>query len=145
MSGNHSPDFTRILAIDYGKKRIGTALCDPLKIFSYPFKTVMNDNSTLNELKKIISGQDISLIVLGIPPDVNNPRSIRNDILKFKEKIEISFKLEVILWDESLTSYIAQEKILQSVTKKLKRRDKGLVDNNSAAIILQEYLDTMKK
>lgn len=145
MSVNVSQDYSRVLAIDFGEKRIGTALCDPLKIFSYPFKTLVNDNSVIDEIKKIIIEKEISLIVLGIPSDVDNPNSIRNNILKFKAKIQNTFKLAVILWDESFTSYIAQEKVLQSVSKKSKRRDKGLVDNNSAAIILQEYLNSVKK
>jgi len=62
-------------------------------------------------------------------------------ISNFKKEIERRFNLEVITWDEEYTSVIAQKRIIESVTKKKKRRDKGLIDRNSAAVILQEYLD----
>lgn len=145
MSESQPTEYKRILAIDYGEKRIGTALSDPLKIFSYPFKTLLNDDSIWDELRKLILEQNVFSIVLGIPSDEGNPSSIRNKILKFKLDLENNFKLEVKLWDETFTSVIAFEKVLESVNKKSKRRDKGLIDNNSAAIILQEFLEKLKK
>ena len=135
---------TRILAIDFGLKRVGLALSDPLKIFAYPYKTLINDNSFLIELKKIFKDQNIIKIILGIPDgDYKSTNEIKNRILLLKKQIE-KLNLEVILWDEGFTSIIAEERILQSVTKKTKRQDKGLLDQHSAAIILQEYLDKGK-
>lgn len=67
-----------------------------------------------------------------------------SEVLKFKKQLENKFKIEVILRDERYTSSIAQEIILSSVTKKSKRRDKGLVDRSAAAVILQNYLDEKK-
>jgi putative Holliday junction resolvase len=136
---------SRILSIDFGLKRIGLALSDPLKIFAYPYKTLKNDSSFFNELKKIIKGQSIIKVIIGFPDADNiSTKEVRNKILSLKEQIE-KLDIEVIPWDESFTSIIAGERILQSVTKKTKRRDKGLLDRHSAAIILQEYLDKMKK
>ncbi len=135
-------EINRILAIDYGAKRIGLALSDPMLTFAYAFKTLNNDSNLFKNLKLIISEKNIVKIILGLPyQDDGNLSSNANDILKFKLKLETDFKIEVILRDESYTSEIAKSLILQSVTKKSKRRDKGLVDRNSAAIILQEYLD----
>ena len=135
---------TRILSIDYGIKRVGLALSDPLRIFAYPYKTIKNDNSFFNELKRIFKEQNIIKIVLGIPDgDNKSTTEIKNRILLLKKQIE-KLNLEVILWDEGFTSIIAEERILQSVTKKTKRQDKGLLDQHSAAIILQEYLDKGK-
>ncbi len=134
----------RILSIDYGFKRVGLALSDPLKIFAYPFKTINNDNNFFNELRKIITGQNVVKIIMGMPDAENiSTKEVRNKILLLKEKIE-KLNIEVILWDESFTSVIAGERILQSVTKKTKRREKGLLDQHAAAIILQEYLDKLK-
>ena len=136
---------TRILSIDYGLKRVGIALSDPLKIFAYPFKTIKNDNNFFNELVKLIKEQNVLKVILGFPDADNmSTKEVRKKILSLKEKIE-KLNIEVILWDESFTSVIAGERVLESVTKKTKRRDKGLLDQHSAAIILQEYLESNVK
>jgi putative holliday junction resolvase len=139
-----SPE-TRILSIDYGLKRVGLALCDPLKIFAYPYKTLKNDKGFFNELTKLIKEQNVIKVILGFPDTDNiSAKEVRNKIISLKGQIE-KLNIEVILWDESFTSIIAGERVLQSVTKKTKRRDKGLLDQHSAAIILQEYLDSKVK
>lgn len=130
----------RILSIDYGKKRIGLALSDPLFTFAYSFKTLINDKNLWKNIGEIINEKNVVKVILGLPNEEKN-KSLATIISKFKKKIEIRFKLEVITWDEEYTSVIAQERIIESVTKKKTRRDKGLIDRNSAAVILQEYLD----
>lgn len=136
-----SEKLSRILAIDYGAKRIGLALCDPLKTFAYPFLTLSNDNSFFEELKKIVREQEVEKIILGNPLREDGQVSkMSGQIMKFKIKLEQLFTLEVILVDESYSSSLAQERILVTVPKKSKRREKGLIDRNAAAIILQEYL-----
>ncbi|MFA6598254.1 MAG: Holliday junction resolvase RuvX [Ignavibacteriaceae bacterium] len=133
--------LSRILAIDYGAKRIGLALCDPLKTFAYPYLTLSNDHTFIEELKKIIREQEVEKIILGNPLREDGQVSrMLEPIMKFKTKLEQLFSLEVILVDESYSSSLAQERILVTVPKKSKRREKGLVDRNAAAIILQEYL-----
>ncbi len=135
-------EFTRFLAIDYGEKRIGLALSDPTLTFAYAYQTFNNDSKLFKNLMQLISEKNVRKIILGLPyQDDGNLSSNAKVIIAFKEKLEKHFKLEVILKDESYTSEIAKFQIIQSVTKKSKRRDKGLVDRNSAAIILQEYLD----
>ncbi len=135
---------TRILGIDFGLKRIGLALSDPLRIFAYPFKTLVNDKIFWNEFRKIMEEKNIETIVLGYPLKENGNKSeIAGEIEKFSDELKKKFGIRIILWDEIYTSVIAQEKILESVTKKSKRRNKGLLDQNSAAIILQEYLNTL--
>ncbi len=132
----------RILAIDFGLKRIGLALSDPLLTFSYPFKTIFNDNSLWQNLKSIIEEKKVKKIILGFPLKNNDEKThVTNSVLEFKKKLENKFSLEIILWDESFTSEMAKQIIIKTVTKKSKRRDKGLIDQNSAAIILQEYLN----
>lgn len=137
---------TRIMGLDYGKKRIGVALSDPLKTFAYSYLTINNDVKKFYELEKIIREKKIVKVILGIPNESKiSSTSIVEEVKKFKLGFESKFKLEVILWDESYTSVIAGQKILQSVTKKKKRQDKSLLDMNSAAVILQEYLDTASR
>lgn len=132
----------RILAIDFGLKRIGLALSDPLAIFAYPFKTILNDKKLWDELTQIIHEQSIKKIILGLPKkESGGTTSITNEVLKFKKLLEEKFNLEIILRDERYSSLIAKELILESVTKKSKRKEKGLIDKNAAAVILQDYLD----
>lgn len=131
---------TRVLGIDYGEKRIGLALSDPLFTFAYSFETINNNKNLWKVLKEIITNKKIVRVILGMPNSKRN-KDLVEKITNFKNEIEQKFKLEVITWDEEYTSVIAQERIIQSVSKKKKRRDKGLLDRNSAAIILQEYLD----
>jgi putative holliday junction resolvase len=136
----------RILGIDFGLKRIGLALTDPLLTFSYPYTTILNDNSLWDNLKSIIAEKKVSKIILGFPPKNNrSDEDITKYVLEFKNKLSTKFGLEVILWDESYTSEMAKQIIVKSVVKKSKRKDKGLIDQNSAAIILQEYLDGEKE
>ena len=139
-------DETRIMGIDFGRKRIGISLSDPLKTFAYSYKTIKNDNEKFFELEKIIREKEIIKIILGIPNEFKiSPTSIVESVKEFKSDLEAKFKLEVILWDETYTSVIAEQKILQSVSSKKKRQDKSLVDMNSASIILQEYLDSVRR
>lgn len=133
---------TRIMGLDYGKVRIGVALSDPLKTFSYAFKALSNTKSLINDLEKIVKEKSVIKIILGIPSEnKNKATSIIEEVLKFKSLLEEKLKIEVILWDETFTSVIAANKILESVSQKKKRRDKSLVDMNAASVILQEYLD----
>ncbi len=138
-------EFKRIMAIDFGLKRIGIALTDPLKIFAYSFKTIYNDSKTFDEIGKIINDQDVEKIILGLPlKESGADSSITKDVIKFKDTIEKKFLLEVLLRDERYSSSIAMEQILQSVSKKSKRKEKSLVDKGAAAVILQGYLDEIK-
>lgn len=135
-------DNNRIMAIDYGLKRVGIALSDPLKKFAYPYKTLDNDKNLLINLVKIINEMDVSLIVLGIPNDEKvNINSLAIKINQFKSELLDKIKIEIIFWDESFSSKIAQQKILESVSKKKARRNKSLLDMHSAAVILSEYLE----
>jgi putative Holliday junction resolvase len=131
------------MGIDYGERRIGIALSDPLLIFAYPFITLQNDLSFLKNLSKIIFEKNIDKVILGLPSsNYKSSAELSKKVQKLKQEIETNFKIEVILWDEEFSSEIAKQKVIESVTKKSKRRNKDLLDKHSAAIILQEYLDT---
>jgi len=136
----------RVLAIDYGSKRIGLALSDPLLIFSYSYKTILNDDKLWQNLDQVIKEKEIVKIILGMPYQENgNLSSNAPMILKFKEALSKRYSLDVIEWDESQTSERAKEIIIRNVAGKKKRRDKGLIDRGSASIMLQEYLDSLIK
>jgi putative holliday junction resolvase len=136
----------RILALDFGSKRIGLALSDPLLIFAYAYKTILNDDKLWYNLDQVIKEKEVVKIILGIPYQENgNLSSNAPVILKFKDALTKRYSLEIIEWDESQTSERAREIIIQTVPGKKKRKDKGLVDRGSASIMLQEYLDSLIK
>ena len=133
------------MGIDYGEKRIGIAICDPLLTFAYPYTTLQNNSTFFNSLSDIIKEKNIIKAVLGLPSSrFKSSLELSKMVMKLKEEIEVKLKIEVVLWDEEFSSAIAKEKILESVTKKSKRKNKDLLDKHSAAIILQEYLDSKK-
>ena len=136
---------SRVMGIDFGRRRIGIALSDSLKMFAYAHTTIPNNSITFIELGKIIKEKNVIKVILGIPDENRiSKTSVVNDIKKFKDSLEKKFSLPVELWDETYTSAMAQQKIIESVNKKEKRKNKGLLDMYAAAIILQEYLDTIK-
>ena len=136
----------RILGIDYGTKRIGLAVTDPLNIFAYPLITLPNDLKFIEQLKKIIDEYHVVKIILGYPLKESGDESASSQsVLKFKSELENKISLPVELIDERYSSSIAQERIIQSVSSKKKRRDKSLLDKNAAAVILEDYLNTAKK
>jgi len=136
----------RILAIDYGLKRIGLALCDPLKIFAYPYKTIENDPLLWTNILAEIQKNCVVEVLLGYPLKENGSKSSSTEFVeKFHEELKTKLNIPVRLWDERYSSELAKSRILESVTSKKKRRDKGLVDRNAASVILQEYLDQIKR
>jgi len=134
----------RLLGIDFGAKRVGIAITDPLRIFAYALVTIPNDNNFWKTFNKLFNDFNIETIVLGYPLKESGNRSSSTELIeKFKEELEKKVKIPIVLSDERYTSVIAKQQILESVTSKKKRQNKGLVDKNAAAIILQEYLDSI--
>lgn len=136
----------RILAIDFGEKRIGFAITDPLNMFGYPLVTVPNDNKFWNELSKVILEYKVVKIILGYPLKESGSQSTSSKaVLKFKEELEKRITLPIELVDERYSSSIARDRIIQTVSSKKKRRDKSLLDKNAAAVMLEDYLSSIKK
>ncbi len=134
----------RILGIDFGAKRVGIAITDPLRIFAYALVTISNDNNFWKNFNQLFVDYDIETIILGYPLKENGNRSLSTELIeKFKEELEKTTKIPIILSDERYTSIIAKQQILESVKSKKKRQNKGLVDKNAAAVILKEYLDSI--
>lgn len=134
----------RIVAIDYGKKRIGVAITDPLRFFAQPLTTLQNDHTFWNTLRDILSKYDIEEFVVGYPlKESGDKGELTKDIDQFVKTVQKYYKVPVVLTDERYSSGIAQERILESVTSKKKRRDKGLIDKNAAAVILEDYMKTL--
>ena len=131
----------RILAIDYGKKRVGLAITDPLNIFAYPYDTIQNDHYLIKTLAGIISEMNVAKIIIGDPVREDGKESvIKKDIDKFVKELSKLVNIDIIFVDERYTSELAKQRIIESVPSKKKRRDKSLLDKNAAAIMLEDYL-----
>lgn len=131
----------RIMGIDYGTKRTGLAVTDPLKIIASGLKTLPTEE-VFDFLIGYLKEEEVELIVVGRPlyPD-GNPAQLAPQVDVFVKKLQQLFpQTGVTTWDERYTSEEAKKIILQSGAKKKQRRDKALVDRVSAALILEDYL-----
>jgi putative holliday junction resolvase len=132
----------RILGIDYGTKRIGLAITDPLHIFASPLKTVRTHefDKFLNEFLKT---EAVDEFVIGYPLTLNNKASESvKYIRQFIKKLEKSYPgKQVHLVDERFTSGMAMKTMIEGGVKKKVRQDKAMIDKISASIILQSFLN----
>ncbi len=136
----------RILGLDYGSKTVGTALSDALGMTAQPLETIFRKDEnklrqTLARIEAIIKEQEVGRIVLGLPVNMNNTMGDRAEkVMEFKAMLERRTGLEVILWDERLTT-VAAERVLQESGVRREHR-KEYIDQIAAAFILQGYLDS---
>lgn len=133
----------RILAIDYGTKRTGIAVTDPLRIVPGGLKTVAT-HELHTFLADYFKREPVDLIVVGYPTNMNGEESASmKQIRPFVEKLRKQYPdKEIVMFDERFTSVIAQRAILDSGIGKMARRNKALVDEVSATIILESYMDS---
>lgn len=133
----------RIVAIDYGEKRTGVAVTDPLRIIANGLTTV--DTPKLESfLKDYFSREEVDTVVIGYP------KTLRNELAKVVEKIDAFLvwlttefpSLNVVKVDERFTSKLAFRTMIESGISKKARQNKALIDQISATIILQSYLES---
>jgi putative Holliday junction resolvase len=134
----------RILCIDYGKKRTGIAVTDPLKIIATALTTVETKNLTYF-LKKYFHQEQVELVLIGEPKNLDDSDThatplVNEFIQKFKKEFP-SFRIEKV--DERYTSKLAVQAMVEMGMKKKDRRKKENVDQIAAAIMLQEYLKSL--
>ena len=135
----------RIIAIDYGTKRTGLAVTDPLRIIAGALETV--ETKQLEKyLADYFSKNDVDVIVLGKPSQMNGqPSETMRYIEPLAGRLRHAYPdKQVVLYDERFTSVMAHRTILESGIGKMARRDKALVDRISATIILQSYMDSLQ-
>jgi len=134
--------MSKIVAIDYGLKRIGIAISDKSRIIAFGLSTIPNFE-IIPYLTQIIKNEDINLFVIGKPIQKDNtPSDLENEIILFVKKLNIIFpQIKIVRYDERFTSSIAKKTIIESGINKTKRRNKELVDKISATLILQSYLE----
>lgn len=135
----------RIIAIDYGKKRTGLAVSDPLKMIAGGLDTI-DSHLVIPFLKNYQKNELVELFVLGEPRRLDNtPSENYNRVLIFREKLIKAFPgIEVVMMDERFTSVLAHQTLATAGMKKAKRTNPGLIDEISATIILQSYLESVR-
>lgn len=137
--------MARILSIDYGQKRTGIAVTDPLQIIANGVTTVPSEQ-IFDFLKTYLQTEQVETIVVGLPKQLNNEFSENMKYIEpFVKKLKTIFPdIPVEYFDERFTSTLAHRTMLEGGMKKKDRKNKAKVDEISAVIILQGYLESKK-
>jgi len=138
-----SPGSGRILAIDYGRKRIGLALSDELRLTARPLQTLVRTNrrNDLRRLREICRRHEVGRIVVGHPVNLDGSESkMAGEATRFAARIQKELGVPVELADERLTSWEAETMLAEA---KPKKRGRTPVDQVAAAVILREYLERL--
>ena len=137
--------MARILAIDYGIKRTGIAVTDPLQIIANSIGTV-DTNTVFDFLTNYFKKETVEKVVQGLPRQMNNEPSQSMPLVeKFHKEFSVKFpSVPIEYYDERFTSKLASRAIIEGGVKKKDRQNKGLIDSVSATILLQSYLDSLK-
>lgn len=134
----------RIIAIDYGSKRVGIATTDPMRIIASGLDTV-HPNELVDYLKNYMQTEQVDCIVVGEPKRLNNePAQAAQGANQMTEKLKKAFpNVKLDRMDERFTSKMAFGAMIDGGLKQKQRRDKALIDKMSATIILQSYMEQM--
>lgn len=133
----------RIMAVDYGRKRVGLAVTDPLKIIATGLDTV-HSSEVLDYIGRYVQREAVELFVVGFPRNLDYSDSeLMPEVRAFAGKLEKRFGLPVVPVDERFTSKIALRTMIDAGMKKSERRKKENTDRLSAVIILQSYLESL--
>ncbi len=138
--------MARILSIDYGKKRTGLAVTDPLQIIANGLVTVAT-STLFDYLKDYIAKEQVERIIIGEPRQTNGaPSENMTRVMQFVNRWRNAFpEIPIEFYDERFTSVLAHKAMLDGGLRKKKRQDKALVDEISATIILQSYLESARR
>lgn len=134
----------RILALDFGLKRTGIAITDEMNIIASGLKTV-DSKILIDELKSLVLRNNISTIVLGEPKRLNGSDThISENVRLLFEHLKKTFQLiDIVKYDERFTSKMASQSIAMMGISKSKKQDKSLIDEVSATILLQSYMQSV--
>ncbi len=138
----------RVLAIDYGTKRVGIAISDELGILAFSRGILENTSALLSRIATLLEDEKIGTVILGIPKTLSgNESEMTKEVHRFGDKLTgiLPNGVRLELRDERLTSLIAETNIRARELPKKKRENKSLRDEEAARILLQEYLDSQPK
>ncbi|BBM84260.1 Holliday junction resolvase RuvX [Candidatus Uabimicrobium amorphum] len=136
-------NFTKILGIDYGRRRIGVAICGPLGIANPLTVITRKNNNVFDEFAEIIEENDVSKIVMGLPKNMDNTEGeMVKEVKEFAQELQEKFDIPIDFCDERLSSWEAQNSLKRLGMSPSKR--KKIIDAVAAALILQNYVDQQK-
>jgi putative Holliday junction resolvase len=129
-----------ILAIDFGRVRIGVAISDELQLLAHPLETIAANERAIARVAEIVRGREVDHVVVGIPRQLNGKiGAAATEAVRFGEKLRAILPCPVVAWDERLTT-VAAHRALREAGKKT-RDTRHYVDQVAAQMILQGYLD----
>lgn len=131
----------RLLGVDHGDRRIGLALSDPIPMIASPLKTITVDDAqeAIEAIMEIVKEYDVVLVIVGLPIGMKGQETAQTKHVKKFANDLINNGIKVTLQDERLTSVSAKRSIMEQ--QKKPNKNKGLVDQIAAAILLQQYID----
>jgi putative Holliday junction resolvase len=129
-----------ILALDFGRARIGAAISDELQLLAHPLETIPADARAVSRVAEIVREKKVDHVVAGMPRQMNGEMgAAATEVLQFVERLRTILQCQVVTWDERLTT-VAAHRSLREAGKKT-RHTRGYVDQVAAQMILQSYLD----
>lgn len=136
----------RIVGIDYGTKRVGIAISDPLHLFAQPLETC-RPRDVLNRIAAIMDESGVASIIVGWPANPQDDDATAMAMVQpFIDRLESRFpETMIVKWDERFSSQSAKQALFDAGVSKKARRSKNRVNAAAAAVILQEYLDQLRK
>jgi len=144
-------EIGRVLGIDFGLKRVGVAVSDPLGIIAQGIDTLSNDSTLLDKIADTVGRMAITKIVIGKPLKLSGEEgSSAIEAKKFAERLKGKLNkvykkdIEIVEWDERFTTTIAQRIQIELGVKKKERQKKSNLDRMASQLILQSYLDSRK-
>ena len=137
------PVRRRIVAVDFGRARIGVAVSDELGMLAHPVETIPAHGNPVKRIAEIVREKDAERVIVGLPRHMNGTMGdAAAGALAFAEKLRAVLACEVVTWDERLTTMAANRALRESGQKT--RNTRGLVDQVAAQMILQGYLDGLQ-
>jgi putative holliday junction resolvase len=137
--------MSRVLAIDFGERRIGLAISDPLGITAQGLPTIdtKKTKDVISYIQKIIQEKNVDRVVVGMPKNMDGSIGFKGEeVKKFIQKLIQKTKIEITTWDERLTTV---ESLRSMREMGIKQKEKETVDRISATLILQNYLDSQSR
>ncbi len=137
----------RILGIDYGSRRVGLSISDPLRIVATSYGALENNRHLIERIREVAEKEDVEFLVVGMPLTLRGGKGHKaEEVQDFIERLKRAVNREIVTWDERFTTSLAQQTMLAMGTKQSERRRKeGRVDSMAAAIMLQGFLDNTKR
>ena len=133
----------RVMGIDYGSRRVGIAVSDPLRIITRGLGALDNVPGLVESIAARVLEEQVVLIVVGMPFAPDGGRGAKGEeVGRFIEALRVRVAVPVEIWDESFTSVDARQAFIDGGMKKRKRREKGRVDEMAARLLLQGYMES---